>query len=143
MTDKELKRLSRTDLLRLLIRQTEENERLNARVAKMEQELSRRTIVMEKSGSIAEAAMGITNIFDQAQDVANRYLESIQSKQTLADAALAEAQQKLTQTNAACARQVEQTTQKCRRMEEQTKALCTRLLQQAKQSGSVQFPQGG
>lgn len=128
MTDKEVRKLNRTDLLKLLIEQTEENERLTARLSKLEQELSRRTIVLENSGSIAEAAMSLSDIFTQAQDTANRYLESIQYKQAQLDEMLAQAQKKQEETAAACARQEEQTRQRCRQLEEKTRQLCAKLL---------------
>lgn len=129
MTDKEVKKLSRTDLLRLLIEQTEENERLTARLSKLEQELSKRILIMENSGSIAEAALSLTDVFTQAQDAADRYLESIRNKQTQADEMLAQAQRRQEEIAAQCARQEEQTRQRCRRLEEKTRRLCAKLLE--------------
>lgn len=131
MTDREVRKLSRTDLLKLLIEQTEENERLTARLSKLEQELSRRTIVMENSGSIAEAAMKLSDIFTQAQDTADRYLESLQAKQAQLDDMLAQAHRKQEQTASDCARQEEQTRQRCRQLEDRTRQLCAKLLSDA------------
>lgn len=132
MTDREVKKLNRTDLLKLLIEQTEENERLTARLSKLEQELADRTITLKNSGSIAEAALSLSGVFTQAQDAANRYLESIQAKQTQADELLAQAQKQREEIAAACAQQEEQTRQKCRRMEDKTRQLCAKLLEEAK-----------
>lgn len=134
MTDREVKKLNRTDLLKLLIEQTEENERLAARLSKLEQQLADRTIALENSGSIAEAALRLSGVFDQAQDAADSYLESIRAKQTQIDTLLAQAQRRQEQTEADCARQEEQTRQKCRRMEERTRQLCAKLLAEAKAS---------
>lgn len=125
MTDKDLKKLSRVDLLRLLIQQTEENERLAARNARLEQELSRRTVILENSGSIAEAALGLSAVFAQAQDAADRYLESIREKNATTEQRLAEVDQR-------CAQMEAQTQEKCDALEQKTRQVCARLLQQAK-----------
>ena len=77
MTGKELKKLSRTELLELLLHQVEENEQLRARLEETENRLAERAIVMEHSGSMAEAAMRLSGVFDQAQQAADDYLESI------------------------------------------------------------------
>ena len=77
MTGKELKKLSRTELLELLLHQVEENEQLRARLEEVEARLAERAIVMERSGSMAEAAMRLSGVFDQAQQAADDYLESI------------------------------------------------------------------
>lgn len=77
MTGKELKKLSRTELLELLLYQVEENEQLHAPLEEVEDWLAERAIVMERSGSMAEAAMRISGVFDQAQHAADDYLESI------------------------------------------------------------------
>ena len=55
MTDKELKRLSRTELLELLVNQVEENEALKAQVSALTAKLEERAIQIEESGSLAEA----------------------------------------------------------------------------------------
>ena len=77
MTGKELKKLSRTELLEMLLHQVEENEQLRAQLEEAEARLADRTLVMERSGSMAEAAMQLNGVFDQAQQAANDYLESI------------------------------------------------------------------
>ena len=53
MTDKELRRLSRNELLEMLISETEENARLREELAQARAELENRRILVEKSGSLA------------------------------------------------------------------------------------------
>lgn len=77
MTAKELKRLSRTELLKMLLQQVEENENLRRELEEANLKLEQRAIVHENSGSIAEAALRISGVFDQAQQAADDYLESI------------------------------------------------------------------
>lgn len=56
MTDKELRRLSRSELLEMLIAQTEENSQLKIRLKQAEAQLRDRRIEIDKAGSLAEAA---------------------------------------------------------------------------------------
>ena len=77
MTERELRRLSRADLLELLIEQVKENERLTVCLAEKEARLADRRIQLEQAGSIAEAALKLSGVFEAAQEAADRYLESI------------------------------------------------------------------
>lgn len=97
MTKNDAKKLRRGDLLELLIEQTEENQRLMNKISQLETKLSERVIVMEQAGSIADAALGLTEVFSQAQDSADRYLESIRQKQAEAEDALCQAREKAKQ----------------------------------------------
>ena len=77
MTAKELKKLGRAELLEMLLQQVEENEQLRAELDRANAQLEKRAIVMEHSGSMAEAAMRLSGVFDQIQQAADDYLESI------------------------------------------------------------------
>lgn len=77
MTDKELKRIGRAELLELLLTQSEENEALQARIDQLEQELRRREIIIENAGTIADAAFQLNGVFDAASSAAVQYLENI------------------------------------------------------------------
>jgi len=77
LTDKELKSLSRRELLEVLIVQMEENQKLTERLEQVEKELNDKTIRIEKSGSIAEASLRLNDIFDKAEASAALYLENI------------------------------------------------------------------
>lgn len=77
MTDKELRHLSRKELLELLIEQMEENERLQKALDAAVNELENRKILIDRSGSIAEAALGLHRIFEQADAAAKEYLENV------------------------------------------------------------------
>ena len=71
MTDKELRRLSRTDLLEMLLEQSKEVERLQQELAEARQQLQDRRIMTEEAGSIAEAALRINRVFEAAQAAAD------------------------------------------------------------------------
>lgn len=77
MTERELKKLSRADLLELLLEERRENERLYEELKNANKKLADRTIELEKSGSIAEAALQLNGVFAAADAAAAQYLENI------------------------------------------------------------------
>ena len=77
MTEKELRRLSRAELLELLLAQAEENEKLKKRLRKTEAALADRRIAIEQSGTLAEAALKLNGVFEAADRAARQYLENI------------------------------------------------------------------
>ena len=76
MTDKELRRLSRGELLEMLIRLTSENEELKRSLDEAQKQLQDRTLLIGEAGSIAEAALKLNGIFDAAENSAKQYLEN-------------------------------------------------------------------
>lgn len=78
MTDKELRRLSRRELLELLLAQSKEVRRLQKELIKTKQQLTDRKIEIEKAGSIAEAALRLNGVFEAAEQAAAQYLENVQ-----------------------------------------------------------------
>ena len=53
MTDKELRRLSRRELLEMLVTATEENERLRGELAQARAELESRRILLDRTGGFS------------------------------------------------------------------------------------------
>lgn len=77
MTKKELKKLSREDLLEILIAQSTELESCKERLAEAEEALEMREIAINKAGSIAEASLMLSGIFDSAQIACQQYTDNI------------------------------------------------------------------
>ena len=77
MEDNELRKMSRTELLELLLVQSKEIDRLNAQLEQLQNQLSQREITLARTGSIAEAALHLNGVFEAAQAAADQYLESI------------------------------------------------------------------
>jgi len=77
MKRRELKKLSRLDLLKLLLQAAEENERLRFELRQAQEQLDSRRIELEHAGSIAQAALQVSYIFDAAQMAADVYLENV------------------------------------------------------------------
>ena len=73
MVEKELKKLSRRELLEILIMQSKRVEKLEAQLAEANRKLEDRRIRLESVGSIAEAALALNNVFEAAQRAAEQY----------------------------------------------------------------------
>lgn len=81
MTKKELRHLSRRDLLELLIAQMEENKALTAKLDLANAALESRQIDLEASGSLAEAALRLNGVFEAADRAARQYLENLYARE--------------------------------------------------------------
>ena len=77
MTDNELKKLTRSQLLELILDLTAENESLKQQLFDVQNQLEQRKIMLSNAGSIAEASLQLHQIFDTAQSAADLYLENI------------------------------------------------------------------
>lgn len=77
MTEKELRKLSRVDLLELLLTQTRETERMKQKVHELEEKLEQRQFRLAEVGSLAEAMLEVNNVVAAAQAAADQYLENI------------------------------------------------------------------
>ena len=77
MTERELRRLSRADLMELLLAQRRENEQLRCILDQTQAQLADRSIRIDKAGSIAEASLQLSGIFTAAQDSCQYYMDNI------------------------------------------------------------------
>ena len=75
-----LKKLSRQDLLEMLIKEEKRIEQLEQELEEVKSELQKRKIQISTSGSFAEAALKIQGIFEVAQAAADKYLENIKEQ---------------------------------------------------------------
>ncbi len=76
----DLKKLNRSDLLELLLEERRENDRLRTVLKKACKELADKKLQIEKSGTLAEAALKLNGIFEAADAAAAQYLENIRRK---------------------------------------------------------------
>ena len=76
MTDKELKKLSRSELLEILLDQAQEIELLNEQIDILKAKQKTKEIKLQEAGSIAEASLKLTEVFEEAQKAADIYLEN-------------------------------------------------------------------
>ncbi|MBO4938814.1 MAG: hypothetical protein J6C98_07440 [Oscillospiraceae bacterium] len=104
MTEKELRRLSRGDLLEMLLNLTRENDRLREDLAQTREQLQSRMIAVENAGSLAEAALQLNDVFGVAQAACEQYSQNLQYRtehqQEICDEMVRDAEEK-------CARMLE------------------------------------
>lgn len=74
---KDIKRMSRRDLLELLVLQSKKIDELQLELDKAKELLESKQIMISDVGSIAEATLKLNNVFEVAQKAADQYLENI------------------------------------------------------------------
>lgn len=79
MTDKDLRHLSRAELLDILYEQQKRYEERLAENQALRQQLEDRTLRVASAGSIAEAAIQVNGVFEAAQAAADQYLASVKA----------------------------------------------------------------
>ena len=79
MQNKDLRRMSRKDLLEILVEQQKIIEELKSKISKYEENEESERIVIDNAGSIAEAVVSLSDIFNHAQSVADQYLHEIEN----------------------------------------------------------------
>ena len=126
MTEKELKRLNRTELLEMLLLQTKKVEELQQQLEQVKAELESKSIKIEKSGSIAEASLQLADIFTAAQEAADIYLENMKQR-------CYEQEQICAQREAESEKLLEDTRAKCRLLEVRMKEECEKALEKVKE----------
>lgn len=117
MTDKELQKLKRVEVLEILVEQGKEIDRLHSEVEALKKQLADREIRLESAGNIAEASLQINGVFEAAQSAAQQYLENIQR--------LSDRQESV------CADMEQRTKEACETMERATREKCDALYQKA------------
>ncbi len=85
MTEKELKKLTRAELLEMLIAQSKKLSRTETELAAAQEKLKRREIAISESGTVAEAALKLSGIFDDADRAVAQYRESVLENQKKAE----------------------------------------------------------
>lgn len=89
MTDKELRRLSRAELVDIIFELQKRCEECYGTIDKLQKALDEKELRMAKAGSIAEAAVQINGVLEAAQAAAEQYLLSIRAAEKTAQAKLA------------------------------------------------------
>lgn len=141
MTEQDLHRLSRKDLLEIMIEQGKEMEALKAEYGKerklLKEELEKarkalqsRKIAINEAGSIAVAALQINGIFEAAQAAGQQYVENIRSLNERQTAICA---QRDADSRAKADEMLKAAAEKCEAMETACREKCVALETEAKQ----------
>lgn len=91
MTDRELHKLKRVELLEMLISVSKENESLKKALNEAEDKLKNREILINEAGSIAEASLILNDVFIDAQKACEQYIENINRTNSECENILAQA----------------------------------------------------
>ena len=140
MTEKDLRKLRRADLLEMLVEQARRFEALQKELEAAKKELETRKISISETGSMAEAALKVSGVFDDAQDAAKVYLENIRQRAAEQEKLSAELEEE-------SRRKAEQlliaTAKKCRAMEEETAKKCLAMIEESKKAAARNRAAGG
>ena len=79
MIGKELKKMSRRELLDIIYQMKKNEQRMQEEIDSLQEALQDKRIRLSEAGSVAEAAASITNLFSAAQMTADLYLQEITS----------------------------------------------------------------
>ncbi len=85
MISKELKRLSRRELVDIIYQLKKNEQEMQEEIELLKNELQDKRIRISTAGSIADAAMSVTNVFSTAQMTADIYLREISCMREDAD----------------------------------------------------------
>ena len=129
MTEKELIKLSRADLLEMLIEQSEELRETKERLDTAEAALRDREIKVDRAGSIAEAALQLNGIFEAAEASCAQYIDNIKNLSSRQEAVCKKLEQ---ESKDRAIRQLAETKRQCALMEAETKAKCAEMTEKAK-----------
>ena len=137
MTDRELRKLSRKDLLELLISVSRERDSLQAELETTKATLQDRQLHIEQAGSIAEAALQLSGVFDAAQTAAEQYLENIRQRSANIEEVCARREavcaQLESETRQRVDEQLRDAAKAVQEMEEQTKHKCQLMIAEAEE----------
>ena len=134
MTDQELRKLSRKDLLELLVAQGRERDALQAELEKAIAALADKQLRIEQSGSIAEAALQVNGVFNAAQEAAEQYLENIRLRSEQIDAVCAQREK---ESKEKADRQLQEAARAAHQIEEDTKRRCQEMENAAKEKAET------
>ena len=91
MTNKELRKLSRAELIDILFELQTQNENLTAENRELAAQLESRQLQITEAGSIAEAALRLNGVFEAAQAAADQYVRCTKDSLAIAERTLAAA----------------------------------------------------
>ena len=135
MTEQELRKLNRRDLLELLVSQGKERDALQAELEETKTALADRQLHIAEMGSIAEAALMVNGVFDTAQKAADQYLENIKQRSEQTDKHCAQLEQEARQK---ADQLLQEATLAARQLEEDTQRRCQKMEKDAKEKAEAQ-----
>lgn len=133
---KELKKLSRKELLEILLEQTKRIEDLERNLSEKEKQLESKKISLNETGTLADAALKLSDIFKNADEAIAIYKlnveESVKKEEKKFKKECKEIKEKLiSDTEAKLLKKAETTAKKCEKKEKETEEKCQKREQEA------------
>ncbi|MCD8118475.1 MAG: hypothetical protein LUE29_03105 [Lachnospiraceae bacterium] len=125
MAEKELRKMNRTELIEIIYALQQNERSIREENEELRRQLDDRLLRLEQAGSIAEAALSLNHVFEDAEEAAQQYLLSLQEgsagvaevladAQKKADAMLAETEEKADAIISDAEKRAQQTDEECR-----------------------------
>ncbi len=130
MTDKEIKKLSKSEIADLFAAKDNEINELRSQVMVLQRQLRTEIPATKSIGSIAEAALSVNGVFTAAQKAADEYLTAVM---TMSQSTEKHCEEMIEQTKQYCDKLVSDTRYKCVSMENDAKKRSAELLCQAQE----------
>ena len=132
LSDKELQRLKRVDLLELLLEQSKENESLkqmlkekDMEMKQLQKKLEDRKIMLEEAGTIAEASFQLNGVLEAAENAAKQYLDNLREMHDRERIEFVKKEEELEQK---CLEMLEMTSKRCDELMAEAEQHCDQML---------------
>ncbi len=86
MKEKDLKHLSRRELLEMLVELSRENDALRQQLDLAQSQLKDRRIRLERCDNLTQASMELNGVYDALKNACDQYLETLRLQQEESDA---------------------------------------------------------
>lgn len=134
MTEGELKKLNRAELLAMLIAVTQRCDELEIELLDAEEKLDSRDIEISRAGSLAEAALKINKVLEAADQAGAQYLANLQRMYpgdgSVDTSAIIAATQSMGASEA-------ETRARCQQIEAETRKRCMEMIENAKRDSQA------
>ncbi len=128
------RKLSRTELLGLLIEETERNEQLERDLTEAHERLSSREVDIKEAGSLAEAVLRLNGVFKAASDACAQYEDNIKRLNEKQSAINSEREAKSIER---AQKIIEEANTRAKRIEQAVIARCIKIVELACGDGSA------
>lgn len=136
LSDKELQRLKRGELLEILLDQSRENESLKLQLEEksrmiedLNSKLASRKIAIREAGTIADASLKLNGVFEAAQAAAQQYLDNLQDLYQQESSSFLKREAEI---ETKCTAMLQATKERCDCMKEDIERQCAQLETEAK-----------
>lgn len=129
LTELELKKLKRAELIGIISEVTAENDDLREQLRQSQELLVDKRITVEKTGSLAEAAVQLSGIFEAAEKACAIYSESIRKKSEEQEAYSV---QKKKETEELCAKMIKEAKEESQKYWDDVNAKIEKIIAQYK-----------